>query len=396
MRAAENQHQSQRRITQQQLVDPVMNKTLELTRQLIERQSVTPEDSGCQTLLADRLQAMGFRVEHMRFGEVDNLWAEIGSRGPLLVFAGHTDVVPAGPEQAWTSPPFTASERDGFLYGRGAADMKSSLAAMITACETFLEQRQPNGRIGFLITSDEEGIAINGTRKVMQTLLERGVQIDYCLVGEPSSTTQLGDVVKIGRRGSLGAKLIIQGSAGHVAYPHLASNPIHLALPALAAITAEQWDQGNESFPATSLQISNLHAGVGATNVIPGTLEVDLNLRYSTELDANTIKQRLQAILDSFQLDYSIDWNLSGEPFLTRGGELVGAVRAGIEKITGLQTELSTAGGTSDGRFIAPTGAQLVELGPCNATIHKVDECVRIADLESLAAIYREIIAELL
>lgn len=373
-----------------------MNSTLELTRQLIEKQSVTPEDAGCQTLLAEKLRALGFRVEHLPFGDVDNLWAEIGDHGPLLVFAGHTDVVPPGPVEAWSSPPFEATERDGFLYGRGAADMKSSLAAMITACETFLVQRQPRGRIGFLITSDEEGSATDGTRKVMQTLLERGVQIDYCLVGEPSSSEQLGDVVKIGRRGSLGAKLVIEGTAGHVAYPHLASNPIHLALPALAAITAEQWDQGNEAFPATTLQISNIHAGVGATNVIPGSLEVDLNLRYSTELDAATIKQRLEAILDSFSLHYRIDWNLSGEPFLTRGGELVDAVAAAINRITGLTTELSTAGGTSDGRFIAPTGAQLVELGPCNATIHKVDERVRIAELEPLAAIYREVIDTLL
>lgn len=373
-----------------------MNTTLQLACDLIARQSVTPEDAGCQQLLAERLSALGFTVEHMPFGEVSNLWAEIGSNGPLLVFAGHTDVVPTGDETEWQSPPFTASERDGYLYGRGAADMKSSLAAMVTACEAFLASRQPRGRIGFLITSDEEGVAINGTRKVMETLLQRGVQIDYCVVGEPSSTEQLGDVVKIGRRGSLSGRLTVEGVEGHVAYPHLASNPIHTALPALAALAAEQWDQGNEAFPPTSFQISNIHAGVGANNVIPGEMLVDFNLRFSTESNAKGLRERIEAILDKHQVQYAIDWHLSGEPFLTRSGELLDATSAAIRKVTGLDTERSTAGGTSDGRFIAPTGAQLLELGPVNASIHKVNERVRIEDLEKLSAIYQEILSGLL
>lgn len=373
-----------------------MSDTLELARQLINRASVTPEDAGCQALLAERLSALGFRIEHMPFAEVSNLWAEIGSHGPLLVFAGHTDVVPPGPEANWRSEPFLATEADGYLYGRGAADMKSSLAAMVTACERFLANNQPQGRIGFLITSDEEGVAVNGTRKVMERLLQRGVQIDYCVVGEPSSSEALGDVIKVGRRGSLSARLTVRGIEGHVAYPHLASNPIHLALPALTRLVSEQWDNGNEEFPPTSLQISNFHAGVGANNVIPGQLTVDFNLRYSTELDAATIKQRVADILDTANMDYALDWHLSGEPFLTRPGELRSAMLAAIRSVTGREAECSTAGGTSDGRFIAPTGAQVAELGPCNATIHKVNECIRIADLEPLSEIYEQIIARLL
>ncbi|MFN3162078.1 MAG: succinyl-diaminopimelate desuccinylase [Pseudohongiellaceae bacterium] len=373
-----------------------MTATLELTRALINRASVTPEDAGCQTLLGDRLSALGFRVEHLPFAEVSNLWAEIGSHGPLLVFAGHTDVVPPGPESDWQSDPFTATEKDGFLYGRGAADMKSSLAAMVTACERFLAGRQPKGRIGFLITSDEEGVATHGTREVMTTLLQRGVQIDYCVVGEPSSSEELGDVIKVGRRGSLSARLSVYGVEGHVAYPHLASNPIHLALPALTALTREQWDAGNAEFPPTSLQISNIHGGVGANNVIPGKLILDLNLRYSTELDAATIKQRVTAILDAAELQYELDWHLSGEPFLTHPGELRTAMLDAIREVTGRNADCSTAGGTSDGRFIAPTGAQVAELGPCNATIHKVNERVRISDLEPLSEIYQQIISRLL
>lgn len=373
-----------------------MNPTLALAKELIERPSITPADEGCQDILGERLSAMGFKVEKLPFADVSNLWAEVGSHGPLLVFAGHTDVVPTGPESEWDSPPFKATERDGFLYGRGAADMKSSLAAMITACESFLDERQPRGRIGFLITSDEEGAAINGTRKVMETLLERQVQIDYCIVGEPSSSDQLGDVVKIGRRGSLSARLRIHGVEGHVAYPHLADNPIHSALPALSTITSEVWDQGNEAFPPTSLQISNIHAGVGANNVIPGVLEIDFNLRFSTETTAKQIRERIVEILKQHDCEFDIDWHLSGEPFLTRSGELLDAVSASIAGVTGLETERSTAGGTSDGRFIAPTGAQVVELGPCNASIHKLNECVRIDDLPDLSAIYTAILRKLL
>ncbi|MCI5107575.1 MAG: succinyl-diaminopimelate desuccinylase [Pseudomonadales bacterium] len=373
-----------------------MNPTLSLAKTLIERPSVTPDDAGCQDILAERLAALGFKIEHLPFGEVRNLWAEIGSHGPLLVFAGHTDVVPSGPEEEWQSPPFSATERDGFLYGRGAADMKSSLAAMVTACEDFLAARQPSGRIAFLITSDEEGPAIDGTRKVMETLLARQLQIDYCVVGEPSSTDLLGDVIKIGRRGSLSARLHIHGTEGHVAYPHLADNPIHRAMPILHSITSVVWDQGNEAFPPTSLQISNIRAGVGANNVIPGVVEVDFNLRFSTETTAAEIRRRIETLLQESGCRYDIDWHLSGEPFLTRSGELLDAVSASIQEVTGRTTERSTAGGTSDGRFIAPTGAQLVELGPCNASIHKVNESVRIADLEDLSAIYRNILEKLL
>ncbi len=373
-----------------------MSATVELARQLIARPSVTPSDEGCQSIIAARLEAIGFRIEAMPFGDVENLWAEYGDNGPLFVFAGHTDVVPAGPLTDWQSEPFAPQERDGFLYGRGAADMKSSLAAMVTACERLLAKRQLNGRIGFLITSDEEGVAINGTRKVMSCLLERGVQIDYCLVGEPSSTEQLGDVVKIGRRGSLSGNLEILGTRGHVAYPHLADNAIHRGIPALQALLGLEWDQGNDVFPPTSLQISNVRAGEGANNVIPGRFEIEFNLRYSTEIDAATIKQRVSDALDDQNVHYKLDWHLSGEPFLTRSPELIDAVSAGIKAVTGLETELSTAGGTSDGRFIAPTGAQVVELGPVNATIHKVNECVRIADLEPLSAIYESVLEQLL
>ena len=373
-----------------------MSSILDFTRQLINRPSVTPDDAGCQDLLAERLQAMGFAVESLPFGEVSNLWAVYGTEGPLLAFAGHTDVVPPGPEGEWLSPPFSAEERDGFLYGRGAADMKASLAAMLAACGQFLDQRQPRGRIAFLITSDEEGIAINGTRAVMNTLQERGEKIDYCVVGEPSSSKQLGDVIRVGRRGSLSGRLTVQGVEGHVAYSHLASNPIHHAMPALADLVAQQWDEGNADFPPTGMQISNINAGVGANNVIPGTLIADFNFRFSTESTAEQLKQRVTEVLDAHELQYQIDWHLSGEPFLTREGELRNAALEAIHAVTGLRSECSTAGGTSDGRFIAPGGAQVIELGPCNATIHKVNECVRIADLEPLANIYREILNRLL
>ena len=374
-----------------------MEKTLALCCELIRRPSVTPADAGCQALMMARLEALGFNCTPLRFGDVDNFWAERGESGPILVFAGHTDVVPTGPLEQWHSPPFEPTLVDGALYGRGAADMKGSLAAMLVACEEFLAANPGHpGRIGFLITSDEEGEAVDGTVRVVQHLQEQGKAIDWCLVGEPSSSAALGDVIKNGRRGSLGAVLTVHGIQGHIAYPHLADNPIHRALPALQALTAEVWDQGNEFFPPTSLQISNINGGTGATNVIPGTLAVQFNFRFSTEVTAESLRQRTEAILDAHGLDYDLRWALSGQPFLTPRGALVEATVASIQATTGLSPELSTAGGTSDGRFIAPTGAQVVELGPINASIHKLDEVVLAADLPRLAAIYRGIIERLL
>ena len=374
-----------------------MDATLELTRELITRQSVTPNDAGCQALMMARLAAMGFSCTELQFGEVSNFWAERGSEGPILVFAGHTDVVPTGPVEQWDSHPFEPSERDGLLYGRGAADMKGSLAAMITACEAFLAQHPDHrGRLGFLITSDEEGPATEGTVKVMEYLHEQGKTIDYCLVGEPSSGAILGDTIKNGRRGSLGARLVIQGTQGHIAYPQLADNPIHRALPALHALAAEHWDDGNTFFPPTSLQISNINGGTGATNVIPGELEVLFNFRFSTEVTDTQLRQRAEAILNHFDMSYQIDWTLSGQPFLTAAGALVDAAAASILATTGINTTLSTAGGTSDGRFIAPYGVQVVELGPVNDSIHKLNEHVRVADLPVLSEIYRGIIERLL
>ncbi len=373
-----------------------MNATLELAQQLIRCPSVTPRDEGCQALLAERLSGLGFNIETLQFDDVTNLWATIGTGGPLFVFAGHTDVVPTGPLAQWRYPPFDATVADGFLHGRGAADMKGSIAAMVTAVVALLAESEIKGRIGFLITSDEEGIAINGTQRVMAELGDRGVSIDYCLVGEPSSSEQLGDTIKIGRRGSLGAKLIVKGIQGHVAYPQLAMNPIHKALPILNSLSAIRWDEGNASFPATSFQISNIKAGTGATNVIPEQLELDFNFRFSTELNASVIQARVTQLLDEGELDYQIDWNLSGEPFLTDSGKLVEAVTSSIKQHTGLDTERSTAGGTSDGRFIAPTGAEVVELGPSNATIHQIDERITVAELDKLADVYRTMLEELL
>ena len=374
-----------------------MEKTLALSCELISRPSVTPEDAGCQQLMMERLSAIGFHCTALRFGDVENFWAERGDSGPILVFAGHTDVVPTGPLDQWRSPPFEPTVIDGVLYGRGAADMKGSLAAMLVACEEFVAAHPDhNGRIGFLITSDEEGEAINGTVRVIQYLQEQGKPIDWCLVGEPSSTAALGDVIKNGRRGSLGAVLTVRGTQGHIAYPHLADNPIHRALPALHALTAEVWDQGNEFFPPTSFQISNIHAGTGAENVIPGEMQLLFNLRYSTQLDRQAISRRVLAVLDSHHLDYELEWRSSGEPFLTPAGELVAAARAAIREIAGIETELSTSGGTSDGRFIAPTGAQVLELGPLNATIHQVNECVAVDDLDLLSAMYCRILERLL
>lgn len=375
-----------------------MTPTLELAFDLISRRSVTPEDDGCQQLMMQRLQEQGFDCEPLRFDEVDNFWARRGNSGPLVCFAGHTDVVPTGPERNWQHPPFEPEiDSDGMLCGRGAADMKGSLAAMVVAVENFV-RKHPNhqGSIAFLITSDEEGPAKNGTVKVVETLEARNEKIDMCIVGEPSSTDRVGDVVKNGRRGSLGAVLHVHGIQGHVAYPHLARNPVHQAAPALAALAAEHWDEGNEFFPATSFQISNIHSGTGATNVIPGEMEVVFNFRFSTEVTADQLKQRTHDILDRFGLQYDIDWTVNGLPFLTGHGPLVDAARQAIAEVTGYNTELSTAGGTSDGRFIAPTGAQVLELGPCNDTIHKVNERVNAQDLDTLTAMYERMLELLL
>ena len=374
-----------------------MSETLELAKNLVSRASVTPEDAGCQKLMRERLEAIGFRIENLAFGDVSNFWARRGDRRPLLVFAGHTDVVPTGPLEQWHSDPFTPDIRDGMLYGRGAADMKGSLAAMITACEAFVAAR-PNhqGSIGFLITSDEEGPAVDGTLKVIDHLVKKGEHIDLCLVGEPSSSQRAGDVIKNGRRGSLNGNLLVRGKQGHVAYPHLATNPVHLAAPALTELISIEWDRGNEHFPPTSFQISNLQAGTGAENIIPGDFGIMFNLRYSTELTEEKIRDRIHAILDSYQLDYTLEWRLSGEPFLTPAGELVDAAREAIREVIGIETTLSTSGGTSDGRFIAPTGAQVLELGPINATIHQVNECVAVAALDELSEIYRRILEKLL
>lgn len=374
-----------------------MDTTLEFCCELIRRPSVTPEDCGCQSLMMARLAAAGFECTPLQFGEVSNFWATRGDSGPIMVFAGHTDVVPTGPEQQWNTPPFEPTLSDDTLYGRGTADMKASLAAMVVACEEFVASNPDHsGRIGFLITSDEEGPAVDGTVRVVEYLQEQGEEITWCLVGEPSSSKQLGDVIKNGRRGSLNGVLRVKGTQGHIAYPHLAENPIHRAAPALQALTTEVWDEGNSFFPPTSMQISNINGGTGATNVIPGELEVVFNFRFSTQVTDVELRQRTEAILDAHDLDYDISWSLSGQPFLTPSGELVEAAVTSIREVTGLETELSTSGGTSDGRFIAPTGAQVVELGPVNATIHKLNEEVHAPDLPRLTAIYRGILEQLL
>jgi len=374
-----------------------IDQTLALTIELISKDSVTPEDKGCQALLASRLTPIGFKCENMPFDEVSNLWARRGTEAPLLVFAGHTDVVPPGPLDAWQTPPFEPTIENGILTGRGAADMKSGIAAMITACERFVaEHPDHKGSIGLLITSDEEGDAINGTVKVVDTLQARNEHIDMCIIGEPTSSDAVGDTIKNGRRGSLGGKLTVSGVQGHVAYPHLAKNPIHLAAPALAELGAIEWDQGNDHFPATTFQISNINSGTGATNVIPGELAVIFNLRFSTELTPNDIQTRIIAVLDKYELDYEIKWNLSAKPFITEKGDLIEQAIAAIKEITGIDTKLSTEGGTSDGRFIAPTGSQVIELGPVNATIHKINEQVDIKAPDMLSSIYQRTMEKLL
>lgn len=374
-----------------------MSRTLDLTIDLINRKSVTPEDAGCQDMMADILKPLGFEIEDLTFDDTKNIWARKGTEGPVFCFAGHTDVVPSGPENNWQTPPFEATEKDGFIHGRGAADMKGSLAAMLVATENFVKANpQHKGSIAFLITSDEEGPFINGTTKVIDTLEARNEKITWCLVGEPSSTDQVGDIVKNGRRGSLTGDLVVKGIQGHVAYPHLARNPIHESSLALAELANTQWDKGNAFFPATSFQISNINGGTGAGNVIPGELKICFNFRFSTEVTDQQLITRATQILDAHKLDYEIEWTFNGQPFLTDSGKLVEATQQAIKQCTGRETILSTAGGTSDGRFIAPTGAQVIELGPVNATIHKIDECVKIDDLDTLADIYQDILQRLL
>jgi len=373
-----------------------MSKTIELAQQLVRCESVTPLDAGCQKIIADRLAPLGFKHTHLRYEDVDNLWTVTEGTGPLFVFAGHTDVVPTGPIEKWTHPPFNAEIHNGCVYGRGTSDMKSSIAAMIVAVERVFEKGNINGRIGFLITSDEEGPAVNGTVKVIEYLEDNKTKIDWCVVGEPTSTDKLGDVIKNGRRGSLNGDLTIKGKQGHVAYPHLGDNPVHRFSGTLADLTSEVWDNGNEFFPATTFQISNIHAGTGVTNVIPGELSVKFNFRFSTEVTAENLKQRVTDILDRHKINYELKWSLSGNPFITGRGELVNATVDAIQKVTGRKTELSTSGGTSDGRFIAPTGAQVLELGPCNATIHQIDEHVTLAEIDTLTDVYETLLCNLL
>jgi len=374
-----------------------MSNTLTLAKDLISRASVTPEDAGCQKLIAERLGKMGFKAEHLRFADVDNLWITHGDGAPYLIYVGHTDVVPTGPLENWTSDPFQPEILDGYLYGRGAADMKGSIASMTTALERFIaEHPDHRGTVGMLITSDEEGPSVNGTLKVVDYLNSRNIKIDWCLVGEPTCINTIGDVIKNGRRGSLGATLRVYGIQGHVAYPHLASNPIHLVSPALTELGNTTWDNGNEFYPPTTFQISNIHAGTGADNVIPGHADIMFNFRYSTEVTHEELRHRVESILDNYQLSYDIEWKLSGEPFLTPKGKLLEVVVATVREITGNDPEISTSGGTSDGRFIAPTGAEVVELGPVNATIHKIDECVKVDDLETLSKIYEQILRQLI
>jgi succinyl-diaminopimelate desuccinylase len=374
-----------------------MSATLALARELISRRSLTPDDAGCQALIVERLQRIGFDCKTIESKGVLNLWARRGEAAPLLCFAGHTDVVPTGPLQEWSSDPFVPTERDGRLYGRGAADMKTSVAAFVTAAEAFVAAHpRHRGSIALLITSDEEGVATDGTVKVVDWLEARGQRIDYCVVGEPTAVDRLGDTIKNGRRGSLSGRLMVWGLQGHIAYPHLSLNPIHKAMPALAELGAIRWDEGNQDFPPTSFQISNIHSGTGATNIIPGSMELLFNFRFSTESNEETLQQRVHEVLDRHAIDYSLEWSLSGHPFLTPRGTLVDVVRAAVMEINGVQAELSTTGGTSDGRFIARICPEVIELGPVNQSIHRLDEHVDIAAIEELHAIYLRIQEKLL
>lgn len=378
-------------------MDSDSNPTLALAEQLIACRSVTPEDGGCMTIISERLQRIGFDCEFINRNGVTNLWARRGKAAPLFCFAGHTDVVPTGPIESWLSPPFEPNRRDGFLFGRGSADMKGSLAAFVTASEDFVASNPAHrGSIAFLLTSDEEGDATDGTVAVTDALAARGETIDYCIVGEPTAVSRLGDTVKNGRRGSLTGKLTIKGIQGHIAYPHLAKNPIHLAAPAIAELAATVWDEGNEYFPPTTWQISNIHGGTGASNVIPGHLDIQFNFRFATASTPESLKSKVDEILTRHGLDYSIAWTLGAKPFLTGKGDLVDSAIAAIREVAGIEAELSTTGGTSDGRFIADICPQVIEIGPVNATIHKIDECVEIAALQQLSSIYRQILDQLL
>jgi succinyl-diaminopimelate desuccinylase len=371
--------------------------TLDLACALIARRSLTPSDAGCQEMIAARLRPLGFAIEPMRFGEVDNLWARRGSAAPVVVFAGHTDVVPTGPLEAWASDPFAPTIRDGKLYGRGAADMKTSIAAFTTAVEAFFgDHPRHHGSVAFLLTSDEEGPAVDGTVRVVEALRARGERLDYCIVGEPTSTERFGDTVKNGRRGSLSGHLVVRGIQGHVAYPHLARNPVHEVAPAIAELAATKWDAGNEFFPATTWQISNLHAGTGAGNVIPGSLDLEFNFRFATASTVDSLKTRVQRILERHGLEYDLAWTVGAEPYLTPAGRLVDAVSGAVARVTGARPALSTTGGTSDGRFLAAWSSEVVEIGPLNATIHKLNECVPVGDVERLHRVYYETLVDLL
>ncbi len=373
-----------------------MNNTLELAKDLMSRASITPEDAGCQTLVTKRLEAIGFKAEQLNFEDVNNLWITHGQGAPVFAYLGHTDVVPTGPLDQWDSDPFTPEIRDDMLYGRGACDMKGSVAAIVTALERHIPSNTNHkGTIAVLLTSDEEGAAINGVKRVMETFEERGTKIDWCLVGEPSSNEKVGDVIRPGRRGSLNGVLTVNGIQGHVAFPDLARNPVHEASQALANLCSETWDNGNEFFPPTSFQIANIHSGTGAENIIPGSLEVGFNFRFCTESTKTGLKERVLKILDQHNLDYEITWRLSGQPFLTQGGQLLEASQIAVKEVTGIDSELSTAGGTSDGRFVAPTGAEVIELGLINATIHKINECTKVEDLTILSDIFERLLEKL-